>query len=182
MYEQYHYRLIAFLILVHYYCHCYYYFYCKIKFILKNLGGIYQIVELCLTSPDHKTKNILQENVSNLANLVKKYKNSKFENQDSLLFSHKEPTLNEFNTQKIIFAVNATNNLYFKYLPFNIASYIYYNILLNKKFVQITALVTVLLMTPSIIISITTDPTEKPIKTVDIYIHGLSYVFQYYTY
>ena len=134
----------------------------EIKFIIDNLGGINQIFELCMTSESYVTKSISQENVNNLAKIV----NEKV--TDKTLSLSLNPTLNKFYKTKIIFAINATNNLYFKYLPFNIASYIYYNILLNKKFVVITMTLSILFVIANAIMDLTIDATDKLLKTIDM--------------
>ena len=95
---------------------------CSDNDVVKHFGGIHNILKLCLTSTN--ADNIIGEgSLSKLGNMLL--------GEDILYRSN-------FFDYKLILNVDASHNLYFKLIPSRkIASFIYYNIVLNRLFVYL---------------------------------------------
>ena len=121
------------------------------KEFINNLGGLKKVTELCLKNEEYTKQNITTHNIAALDKLLFKsiydqnehdYKKQQLSipseqmsaQNTNIVNIDKSSTIDRFNKEKSVYAVDATNNLYFCYLPNETACLIYYDILLDRRF------------------------------------------------
>ena len=74
--------------------------------------------------------------------------------------------ISEFERHKTVFSINCHNNFYFKYLPLNAANFIYYKIILTKRYPVFVTCLAILLVGISQTIRWLADDTNMEWETV----------------
>lgn len=125
--------------------------------IVNHLGGLDAVIEHCLKDDKYCQDNIKTENIEELAQLILKQSANDIDNQTAAVVNNNyitnvslsKPTIAKhvnckvsiigsivpFHTHKTIFVVDTKRCCYFQYLPPEIASFIYFNVILNKWFI-----------------------------------------------
>lgn len=120
--------------------------------IINEVGGINAVLNQCLSNEQYCNENISDDNLLTLSKLLTSSSNNAFtpSNNYNITTQNLSPIVAEqqsteqhhiqalysdikrFYKTKINFITDVGNNLYLKYLPKSIGSFIYYNILVNK--------------------------------------------------
>ena len=128
--------------------------------IIEYLGGMSNILNLCLTNKD-ANKQISLNNFNQLKNLFSNYKNPDSDpnvqlskdKKSTLIKQNKKPIINEINSKQYLecskitnVIIDTRNNFYFLFLPNNIANTLHNNTVLKHKIILYSTIIGVLMI------------------------------------